>query len=65
MSSAGEMAERARQSVLEEYIVLLNDVRSSSHYVWSLKSSKKSALINQVPSCFVFRVLHCAFVLHV
>jgi len=39
---AGEMAECARQLVLEPYLVLLNDVRSSSHYVsefWKLKIS--------------------------
>jgi len=35
--SAGEMAECARQLVLEPYLVLRNNVRSSYHYVRSLK----------------------------
>jgi len=34
---AGEMAECTIQLVLEPYLVLLKDVRSSSHYVCSLK----------------------------
>jgi len=57
---AGEMAECARQLVLEPYIVLLNDVRSSSHYVRSLKIFNSfSALINQLPSCFVLCLSSC------
>jgi len=49
------MAECARQLVLEPYLVLLNDVRSSSQYVRSMKIffNSFSALINQLPSCFV------------
>jgi len=52
---AREMAECARQLVLEPYLALLNDVRSSSHYVRSLKIFLNLflALINQLPSCFV------------
>jgi len=54
-----EMAECARQSVLEQYIKLLNDVRLSPHYVWSLKSSTTfSAPINQLPSCLVLIIVH-------
>jgi len=48
------MAECTRQLVLEPYLVLLNNVRSSLHYVRSLKIffNSFSALINQLPSCF-------------
>jgi len=56
---AGEMAECARQLVLEPYVVLLNDVRSSSRYVWSLKIffNSFSALINQLPTRFVLFII--------
>jgi len=49
------MAECARQLVLEPYLLLLNDVRSSANYVRSLKIFFNSflALINQLQSCFV------------
>jgi len=55
------MAECARQLVLEQYLVLLNDVRSSSHYVQSFKIffNSFSALINQLPSCFVLFLSSC------
>jgi len=55
------MAECARQLFLEPYLVLLNDVRSSSRYVRSLKIffNSFSALINQLPSCFVFCLSSC------
>jgi len=57
---AGEMAECARQLVLEPYLVLLNDVRSSSHYVRSLKIVNSfSAHINQLPSCIVLCLSSC------
>jgi len=58
---AGEMAECARQLVLEPYLVLLNDVRTSSHYVWSLQIffNSFSALVNQLPSCFVLCLSSC------
>jgi len=58
---AGEMAECARQLVLEPYLVLLNDGRSSSHYVRSLKIflNSFSALINRLPSCFVLCLSSC------
>jgi len=48
------MAECDRQLVLEPFLVLLNNVRSSSHCVRSLKIffNSFSALINQLPSCF-------------
>jgi len=51
---AGEMAECARQLVLEPYLVLLKNVRSSSNYVRSLKIffNSFSALINLLPSCY-------------
>jgi len=41
--------------------VLLNDVRSNSHYVRSLKIffNSFSALINQLPSCFVLCLSSC------
>jgi len=57
----GEMAECARQLVLEPYLVLLNDVRLSSHYVWSFKIffNSFSVLINQLPSCFVLCLSLC------
>jgi len=55
------MAECARQLVLEPYLVLLKDVRSSSHYVQSLKIffSFFSALINQLRLCFVLGLSSC------
>jgi len=53
-----EMAECARQLVLEPYLVLLNDVRSSSHYVRSLKiffgAYKSAAIVFRV----VFIIVH-------
>jgi len=57
---SGQMADCARQLVLEPYLVLLNDVRSSYHYVQSLKIINSfSTLINQLPSCFVFCLSSC------
>jgi len=55
------MAECARQLVLEPYLVLLNDVRSSSHYVWSLKIffNSISVLINHLPSYLVLCLSSC------
>jgi len=55
------MAECARQQVLEPYLVLLNDVRSSSHYIRSLKIFFNffSAHINQLPLCFVLCLASC------
>jgi len=60
------MAECARQLVLEPYWALLNDVRSSSHYVRSLKIffNSFSALINQLPSCFVLCLSSCVCLTH-
>jgi len=61
LPGAGEMAECSRQPVLEPYLVLLNDVRSSSHYVRSIKIFFNffSAHINQLPSCFVLCLSLC------
>jgi len=55
------MVECARQLVFEPYLVLLNEVRSSSHYVPNLKIFFNfiSALINQLPSCFVLCLSSC------
>jgi len=58
------MAECARQLVLEPYLALLNDVRSSSHYVWSLKISFNSFFVAYLISCHCVSccVYHRAFV---
>jgi len=61
------MAECARQLVSEPYLVLLNDVRSSSHYVRSLKIffNSFSAHINQLPSCFVLYLSSCVCIVRI
>jgi len=61
---AGEMAECARQLLYCNHtlhLVLLSDVRSSSHYDRSLEIFFNSflALINQLPSCFVLCFSSC------
>jgi len=58
---AVEMAECARRLVLKQYLVLLSEVSSSSHYVRSLKIffNSFSAHINQLPLCFVLCLCVC------
>jgi len=59
--SCKRMAECSRQLVLEPYLVLPSDVRSSCHYFWSLKIffNSFSAPINHLPSCFVLCLSSC------